>query len=376
MEIREALELKNSYLAAYNSGSFRAQATSNKSRAIVKSVLEARPADRLAIGISAQGSKRSNSSARLEIRVQRTDGPAFHEAKRIEMEVHGEARVIVVERLEFPTFKALNEGLKGLFRTPAPGAPLFVGDPVRCRRAGPGTLGGFLRYSDGPALLSSSHVLAAYSSPAEGPDEGDPIYRPPPKFKSLTGDRQVGQLQRWSEFDKAQPNYADAAIAHLSNHVEYEPNVIPRHDNVPAELRGRRLSSMRAISHEEIAKEFQKAENFELLGQTVAKIGGATGYTHGHISAALVEGITAWVPWLGNIIYANIFEITPTDAKGFTEPGDSGSSVFVKDEQLVFGLHCAAADAFDENRTPLGYRLSYACSIQGILYEFDDYKWM
>ena len=52
--------------------------------------------------------------------------------------------------------------------------------------------------------------------------------------------------------------------------------------------------------------------------------------------------------------------ITPTDAKGFAEPGDSGSSVFVKDEQLVFGLRCtAAADAFDaENRTPLGYRLS------------------
>ncbi|MBV8795815.1 MAG: hypothetical protein JO136_12860 [Hyphomicrobiales bacterium] len=152
--------------------------------------------------------------------------------------------------------------------------------------------------------------------------------------------------------------------------------MVPIFDDVPKELRGRSLSSMSALSHEHVTKEFQKKENYELLGQIVAKIGSATGYTSGRISAALIDGITAWVPWLGNTIYANIFEITPSEIRSFTEPGDSGSSVFFINERLVFGLHCAAADAFDENRNPLGYRVSYACSIQGILHEFDAYRWM
>jgi hypothetical protein len=372
MEFHEAWDLKRKYMTAYNAGSLSQQVGQSRSRAVVESVLEARPADRLAIGISAD----PKSVARLEIRVQRTDGPAFHEAKRIKTEVSNEARIVILERLEFPTYKSLIDGLRSALSVRAPDEPLRIGDPIRCRRAGPGTLGGFLNSRDGPAVLSSSHVLAAYSSTGEEPKKRDQIYRPPPTLRSLTGDHEVARLHHWSEFDKAQPNYADAAVAHILDGIRYEPNVIPPYDFVPKKLRGLKLSSMNAVSHGAVTMEFQKKENYQLLGKSVAKIGSASGYTSGHISAALVEGITAWVPWLGNTIYANIFEITPTDVNYFSEPGDSGSSVFFIDEQLVFGLHCAAADAFDENRNTLGYRVSYACSIQGILHEFDAYRWM
>ena len=204
----------------------------------------------------------------------------------------------------------------------------------------------------------------------------DHIYRPPAGLRALTGHHKVGELHYWSEVDKANPNYIDAAVAHISDQqLQYEPNLIPNHEDVPAALRGRHLELMPPASPEEITQQFQDF-NYDLLGQSVAKIGGATGYTSGTISGALIDGITAFVPWLGNVIYVNVFEITPKELKSFTQPGDFGASVFISKTRLAFGLHFAAAEAADADGNSLGHSVSYACSIQTILHEFADYSWM
>jgi len=377
MEIHEALELKDKFLNSYTSqNAYPEQGFSPD--AIVESFFQAKPADRLAIGVSALGMKVEGSipgNFRLELRVQRTDGPAFREAKRIIDQVHGEGRILVLRRLELPTYSSLIEGLSRLFRVPPKGTPLRIGDPVRCRRAGPGTLGGFVLGPKGPGFLSSSHVLAAHASAAEKPRKTDPIWRPPPALYSLMGGHEVGELLEWNEFDRAAPNYVDAAFAQITNDHIYDGNVVPKFDDIPRRLHGRDLTALPAASREDIVRQFQE-ENYWLLGRPVAKIGSATGYTEGYISGALIDGITAFVPWLGKVTYVNVIEITPNEATLFTQAGDSGSTVFLIDDCIAFGLHFGSGEAYDERMKPLGYKVSYACSIQTIQYEFDQYTWL
>ena len=115
MEIREALELKSQFLSEYAANYAQVEVAGTSPQAIVESFSEARPADRLAIGISAKpaiGKRPIRGNVQLELRVQRTDGPAFREAMRIIKGVKKEARLLVLKRLEFPTYGALVDGAK------------------------------------------------------------------------------------------------------------------------------------------------------------------------------------------------------------------------------------------------------------------------
>ncbi len=380
MHLSEALDRKTHFLQRYTAAYVQKEYKTITQAAIAEAIAASGPADRLAIGIStlSEGLGVGNTPPdfRLELRVQRTDGPAFREARRIMDEVRGEGRIRILPRIEFPSFAALLESMRTMLRFDDENSPLQIGDPVRCRRAGAGTLGGFTTTSNGPGFLSSSHVMAAHASGSR-PTRGDPIYRPRRRALSIRSGSEVGSLTHWNELDAATGNYIDAAFSELNLSQPYIGNIIPSADDIPLTLRGKRLKALPAADYEDISAQFAKT-NYELIGMPVAKIGAATGYTQGMISAALLDGITAYVPWLGNVAYINVFEIQPKDTEDFTSPGDSGAAVFILPSNTVIGLHFASSDALDEDGQKLGFRVSYACSIQSILYEFsrDGYAWM
>ncbi len=375
MDFDTALNLKLEFMDRFILESGHAgRARSNASR-VAEAMGTAGPADRLAIGVS--GKPNVRKGFQLELRVQRADGPAFLEATKIIDQVKGEARLRILPRIEFPSIASLLECMGSAFGYPPNDAPLQLGDPIRTQRAGAGSLGGFLKTPKGAALLGSSHVLAPYSS-SDRPKQGDTVYRPTSPRGSIRASSEVASLLDWSVLDKAKGNYVDAAIARLCDDPEpsYEGNVIPDRSDVPSDLRGQRLKALKPASAEQIAEQFRSG-NFALLGAKVAKLGATTGYSEGIISAGLIDGITAYVPWLGNVVFLNVFEIEPADdSTRVTEPGDSGAGFFDRDEKMTFGLHFASCEALDENSKRLGFRVSYACSIQTILHEFEDCSWM
>ena len=377
MQLAEALELKDEYLRNYTANYVSKEYQSSSLSAIMEAIAASTPSDRLAMGLSSASGIKSGSekdSFRLELRVQRTDGPAFREAERIAKEVKGEARIRVLPRVSFPSLAMLLESMRNLGSFPDPTQPLQLGDPVRCNRAGAGTLGGFVTMPKGPGLISSSHVIAAYASGIE-PGTGDLIYRPKKGGGVMRSSAEVAKLTDWNVLDAATGNTIDAAFADLKLNQAYAGNIIPSAPQIPSALHRRKLTALPPATSDEIRQQFRQ-ENFRLLNQRVAKLGASTGYTEGIISGALIDGITAHHTKLGAITYLNVFEIEPVDRVEFTLPGDSGSAVFLPDTMEVIGLHFASADALDENNSSLGFRVSYACSIQTVFSEFAEYQWM
>lgn len=368
MKLADAIDLKSQflqeYIRDYGAKDYRRVTTT----AIAESMVTGGPSDRLAIGVSVEREK-GKEGAQLELRVQRRDGPAYREAMKIIEKTGKRARLWILPRIEFPSFASLMESIQADNMVyPSPKDPLRIGHPIRSQKAGLGTIGGFVTTPDGLALLSSSHVIAA----GDKPKVGDSIYRPT-GARHLSGRLEVANLYDWNVLDAASGNYFDAAIAELVSDLDHEANMVPARPDVPQRLHGRKLVAMPAARLEEITAQFR--DGHELLGASVAKIGAASGFSEGHISAGLVDGITAYAPKLGNVVYMNVFEITPSDATSFSQPGDSGSCVFTS-EGTVIGLHFASSDAFDQDGRNLGFRVSYACSVQAVLEHFRNHNWM
>lgn len=195
------------------------------------------PSDRLAIGVSVG---QDTKEARLELRVQRRDGPAYREAMKIIEKTGERARLWILPPIEFPSFTSLLEGMlaDGVVY-PLERDSLRIGHPIRTQRAGLGTCGGFVTTPDGLALVSSSHVIAA----SEHCKAGDLVFRPTGP-RNLTGRLQVASLYDWNVLDAASGNYFDAAIAELVGALDHDGNVVPARPDVPERLRGRNLVAM------------------------------------------------------------------------------------------------------------------------------------
>jgi hypothetical protein len=151
------------------------------------------------------------------------------------------------------------------------------------------------------------------------------------------------------ELSRVDRNESDSAIALLEKEVDHDSNQIPKGYGFPDE--GKLIRHL--------------PEKPELLqsNKPICKIGRTTGWREGILTALSLDGLTVTTPRLGNVIFDNVLEISWTD-KSFSEPGDSGSLVYTRDELAALGLHFAAGPKGSGRKQTM---VSYSCKLDLIL---------
>ncbi len=293
--------------------------------------------NRIAVGYS----RLEKDDYRLEIRVQRKDGPAYKQALQIKEEAHDEANIEVVRQIAIPTRLEIEDA------DPHPALikrvrPLQIGLSIAHRDGAAGTLGAFVDTDDGHCILSNSHVLAQPSAAAEN----DPIFQPGrPDVARLNNKGQIGRLYSYDVLSRNVSNDCDSAIALLEKDESHIGNVIPAGCGSP-------FAGGKIVLREQI-------EDLLTKGREVYKIGRTTGWSVGTIDAVAVDDLIV-SSGLGNLIYSDVIQIEWMDQKKpFSLPGDSGSLVFLQDgdEFVAFGLHFAGG------KKEGGEGVSFTCNL-------------
>jgi hypothetical protein len=178
-----------------------------------------------------------------------------------------------------------------------------------------GTLGAFVRV-DGeqqPRILSNNHVLADENRGAAG----DEILQPGVFDGGQTGTDRIGTLERFVALDPNGINYADAALALLDEHVEFDPTI-----------QGIR-TTQDIVDPADVER--------------VVKRGRTTGVTHGDIAAIEVDNVVVRFS-TGVMRFDNQIEIASPDQGGFSQGGDSGALVVDESTGDAVGLLFAGGD--------------------------------
>jgi hypothetical protein len=160
---------------------------------------------------------------------------------------------------------------------------------------GGGTLGGFVRCRRTGAIgvVSNNHVLANENAA----ERGDLIIQPS-RFDGGTAPADVvGTLDRFVPLRTDARNRVDAAFAVLSSDISLDAR-----DPVITRI----------------------AEPEEDL--VVHKVGAATGWTEGWITAFELDGVAVLYPQLGTVTFDGVVEVQGGGA-AFSSPGDSGSLI-------------------------------------------------
>ena len=282
----------------------------------------------MAIGIA----RRSRTDFRLAVHVQRRallDHPAI---EKIRKEAEGEVDVRYVGRiskLERPS-PARSRPLTGRQR------PLIIGASVGHFAITAGTIGAFVARRRGGAIciLSNNHVLADEN---EG-RTGDAIVQPGITDGGREERDTVATLATFVPL-KRRRNVMDAAIARLSEGIDWEP----------AKLQG--------------GGELLGVADDPDLGDRVTKVGRTSGRTRGKIVAFELDGVGA-AYGSGTLSFDNCLAIEgDRTAPSFSSPGDSGSLIIRERDHLAVGLLFAGSD----HGGSAGQGLTYASPLRAIL---------
>jgi hypothetical protein len=292
----------------------------------------------------AAGLARLKQGYRVEIRIQREGGAAEEFADELKEEHGNNINIEVLETLEIPARTTIRSNARKPLRMRSV-RPLQIGTSVGHVDGGAGTLGAFVEYKGGDAVLSNAHVLAP-----PGAQRRDPIFQPGQEGSLVASEDQIGELANRIHFRRLGANRVDAAICLLDQTIEHLRNTVPAW----CETRNRRKKIAGTTSALDLRR-----------GTKLAKIGRTTGYTEGVLSAAAMNDITVFYHGAGNFRFDNVIEITWTDLKHpFTRPGDSGSLVFDPATKKAVGLHFAGGQ-IRRNGKIVG--VSYACDIASVL---------
>ena len=345
MNLDEAQSLKQSILNEYYENVIRLEPLL---RAESAPPIE-RPERRIAVGLS--GSK---GKYRVEIRIQRARGAAQSLANELRLTHRDKVHVAVIEKLEIAPISSIvrlpparPEAKAGSSAGRA--RPLEIGLSVGHNEGPPGSIGAFVELAEGgDAILSNAHVLA------NGAKIDDPIYQPGRETRNVTARDEIGYLANYIPLRRKGANTADAAVAMLKDGIQHQRNRIPPPCGAPCS--GKYLQGV------------STALDFN-TGEILAKVGRATRYTEGNLSAASIDDITVLYHGMGNLRFDNVVEITWKDVETpFTQPGDSGSVIFAPSNMEAIGLHFAGGVL---TRDGVKVGVSYACDLKTVLDSLD-----
>lgn len=204
-----------------------------------------------------------------------------------------------------------------------------------------GSLGFFARRrTDGViGLVSNNHVLAA----SDHGKDSDDILHPPPAAGGVLSLDTVARLDGgYPRLNRRRPR-VDCAFAPLVDGIDFDP---------------RSLGACGSLSPHSV-----RAED----AMNIAKIGDATGLTHGRISAFEFAGLTVRYPMLTFIRFDAQIEIQRTGDKPFACDGDSGALAFTGPDNQPVGLLFAMAPRGGPDDT----ELTYANPIDAVLSSLD-----
>lgn len=341
MKKESVLELKNQVLESLSE---RRGATQTEVLSIP------RVESRLAVGYS----QKSDGEYQLELRVQKGRGAAYRKAQKFKEQAKKEANIEIIPRVYIPSQNDITDKPRPpLART---GRPLHLGLSIGHQDGGVGTLGAFVSDArDRDCILSNNHVLALMNQARNGA----PIYQPGnPDRWPLTSEDEIAKLSRFIIVVKSKRNLVDAALAVIGKDIderdiEHDSNRIPRGLGYPME--GRMISE--ADPPESVLELLKK-------DTPVCKIGRTTGYTEGTIGAVALDNVPVKTP-IGIVVFDDVIQVNwESNNKPFSEPGDSGSLVFTKENPTAIGLHFAGGERRVEGKE---LKVSYSCNIFNVL---------
>lgn len=191
--------------------------------------------------------------------------------------------------------------------------PLRPGTSVAHRDVTAGTLGAFVRDAAGQVLLlSNNHVLADTDRAAVG----DPVLSPGPADGGRLETDRVATLISFERLSR-EPNRLDLALAAVDDPALVGGNTVPE-----GTLSG-------------VVEEI-------LDGIAVAKVGRTTGHTVGAVTAVELDGVTVDYGRGDVFCFDDCIEVEGSAvggaASGFSDGGDSGSLVYLRDGLQAVGL--------------------------------------
>lgn len=310
----------------------------------VQGLVHPKKEGRLAVGYS----KIKKNTYQLELRVQRGEGAAYRRALEIKEMAKGEAKIEILPTVEVPPRGEVPE--EGRIRLTNRIRPLEIGISIGHLEGGAGTLGAFVELEDGsPAILSNNHVMALFNNA----EPGNYIYQPGRQDVSRQmATNRIARLHDYVELSRSIRNHVDSAIAVIRDDITFRGNTIPH-----------------GVRHPRPGELVKLGDPLKLTANTVvSKIGRTTGFRQGFVTAIALDNVPVRTP-IGNLMFDDTIEIEWfPDREPFTQPGDSGSLVFVEEDLSAIGLHFAGGHI---KRGAKRIGVSYSCNIRTVLEDYN-----
>jgi hypothetical protein len=220
--------------------------------------------------------------------------------------------------------------------------PLLIGASVGHVMVTAGTLGAFVRRAGRAGILSNNHVLAN----EDHAKAGDAILQPGRYDAGRNPADRVGSLKWWVRLKVKTANRVDAAVAILSDDIEYD------------------TTRLRALVNGEDRALSGLGPEVVDTGTTVHKVGRTTGPTTGRVTAFDVDNLVIRYD-AGNLRFDGQVEIEGAGKQTFSDGGDSGSMI-VDDDFAAVALLFAGSDSGGENGQGLTYANPIHLALKGL----------
>ena len=268
----------------------------------------------------------------LAVRVSSADALQLPSLEEVVSRWRAETDVRVVGRVRAAAVAGAGQGRR-LHAAAAPGRrdrPLLPGSSIAHPDVTAGTLGAFVRDADGRVLvLSNNHVLAD----TDRASVGDAVLSPGPADGGRPDVDRVATLASFVRLS-GEGNLLDLALAAVDDPALVGGNAVPE-----GQLAG-------------VVEEV-------LDGVEVAKVGRTTGHTLGAITAVELDGVTVDYGRGDVFSFDDCVEVEGSGAEGqarsFSDGGDSGSLVYLRDGLQVVGLLFAGSTTGGAGGTGLTY---------------------
>ena len=244
---------------------------------------------------------------RLAVRVQDREAMRGPLIGRIEAAARGEVDVRYVGRVvkrDAPFFQARRR-------------PLVIGASVSHFAVTAGTLGAFVRTSDGGLhLLSNNHVLADENRGRAG----DAILQPGTADGGRDPQDRIASLASFVELAENRANAVDAALARIAEGIDIDAGTLLD----AGSLAGGALAPSEATE--------------------VEKVGRTTGHTVGRVTAFELDGVEVAYDAFPALRFDDQVEVEGTGPGPFSQGGDSGSLIFSADGLQAVALLFAGGE--------------------------------
>ncbi len=313
------------------------------------------PSRRLMVGVAPIADAKGY---RIAIRIQRGDGAAARAAEKVsgKFNLRIEKPLIIESVNSLASARSLKDSnatrMLAKWRR-----PLCPGLSIGTRLTLGGALGGFFfrkAYNEeNVGVLTSSTTLAGGRMFTA--EIGDYVYQPSKTEGPLKRSYAVGRISDFTDLSPKGSNEIDAGFAALEPNIDFTPS-LPDIRNFPY----RRKSVSRILKEDEL---LDMPASINLF-----KIGPATGYTTGRLSAVAVSGVPVSI---SSRLYRfnNVIEITGNLNRDFAKPGDSGAIVYSSDPLAAIGILFAFGAIERSSRKK--QNVYYACPIAPVLRSLD-----